>query len=118
LRLCALGGQPEVALFGERRIHRGERDLEHFAGCLALEVPRVEGARDARAEADRVREAEGRVVAERQLRDVPVRVAAQIVVAMPVDRTGELLERRFLLEQPPSVVSGRVAAVQPHLCAR
>jgi len=115
LRLRAFRGQPEVPLLGERRVHRGERHLEDVRRGVAFEVPWVKRARDARTEADRIREAETRVVAERQLREVPMRVGAQIVVAVAVDGAGEGLELRPLLRKARRIAGRRVAAVQPDL---
>jgi len=96
-RLGTLGRQAEIALLRQRRVHRGERDLENVRGRVALEVPRVERPRNPRAKADRVREAERRVVAERQRINVPVRIAAQVVVAVARQRTGERFELCLLI---------------------
>src|SRR5204863_114886 len=65
-RRGTLRGQAEIALFGQRRVHRGERDLEDVRRTVALEVPRVEWTGDPGAEAERVRKSERRRLAERR----------------------------------------------------
>ncbi len=92
---AAAGAQPLVARLGERRVHHGERHLDDRGGLVALEVPRMERMRDPGAEAERVGEAERRVVAEAEpaeRNEIPVRVDAEVVVAMPGERPGEALE--------------------------
>ena len=49
--LRTLRRQSEVALFGERRVHRRQRDLDEAEGRVPLEVPRLERAGDPGAEA-------------------------------------------------------------------
>jgi len=115
--LGALRRQAEVALLRQRGVHRCERDLEHVGRRFVFEVPGVERPREAGAKPDRVREAERRVVAERQLRHIPVRVAAEVVVAVAGDGPGKGLELRLLLGEARRIVGGRVAAVQPDLGA-
>src|SRR5207253_556354 len=79
-----------------------ERHLDEVGGPVAREVPRTEGVRDAGAEAEGVREAQRRVVAEAdsgQRREVPVRVDAEVVVAMPYQRPVELRQERALARE-------------------
>src|SRR5262249_17121102 len=113
----AFGGGPEVPLLRERRVHRREWQLEDVGGGVALDVPRVERTRDAGAEADRIREAERRVVAKRKLREVSVRVDAEVVVAMAQQRARERLELRLLVGEAPRIVRRVVAPVQADLAA-
>ena len=120
LRLCALRRQAEVALFRERRIHCGERDLDEVEWLVSLEVPRAERARDAGPEADSVRKAERRVVAEtggRERREVSVRIRAKVVIAVAGDRAGERLELLLLRSEADRIVRCGVAAVQADLGA-
>src|SRR4051794_29248296 len=95
LRLGSLCGETEVALLRERRVHRGEGDLDQVQRLFAFEVPGPEGPRDAGAEAEGVGKAQRRVVTQadlRERREVPVRIDAEVVVAMAGDRSGERLE--------------------------
>ena len=89
LGLGALCRQPDVALFRERGVHRRERDLDELEWLVPLEAPRSERARDPGAKADRIRKSECRVVAKPRGRDgceIPVRVHAEVVVAVSCDR--------------------------------
>jgi len=67
LRLGAFRRQPEVAFFRERGIHHRERDLDEIEWLVPLEVPRTERPGDSGTEADRVGEAERRVVAKAEV---------------------------------------------------
>ena len=120
LRLRALRRQAEVALFRERRIHCGERNLDEVEWLVSFEVPRAERTRNAGPEADSVRKAERRVVAEtggRERREVSVRIRAKVVIAMAGDRAGERLELLLLRSEADRIVSRGVAAVQADLGA-
>src|SRR6266550_7306777 len=84
LRLGPLRRESEVTLFRERCIHCRERDLDEAEWLAPLEVPRVERAGDPRPEAERVREAQRRVVAKAdgpEGGEVLVRIHAEVVVA-------------------------------------
>src|SRR5579884_116533 len=108
------GREPFVALLGEGRVHHGERHLDEVGRTFAREVPRPERVRDAGPEAERVRKAERGVVAEAdpgERREVPVRVDAEVVVALPEQRAVELREQRPLPREPVEVVGGEIAAV-------
>src|SRR5438552_905766 len=77
--------------------------------------------RDPCAETDRVRKTERRVVAKAEVRepcDIPVRVAAQVVVAVSAHLARERLERSLFFRQQRYVVRCRVAAVQAYLGSR
>jgi len=117
LRLGALRRQAQIALLRQRRVHRRERDLQNVGRCVAVEVPRVEWPRDAGPEADRVGKPQRRVVPEGQLGDVSMRVGAQVVVAVPGDGPGEVLQPSLLLGEPLRVVRRGVAPVQADLRA-
>jgi hypothetical protein len=85
LRLGSLGRQSEVTLFRERCIHCRERDLDEVEWLVAFEVPWLERAGDPGAEADRIREAQRRVVAKpgrRERDEIPVWIQAEVVVAV------------------------------------
>src|SRR5262245_53673347 len=89
----------EVALCGQSHVHRGKWNLDEVARRLTLEVPRTERVREPRPEADRVSEAEGRVVGEAGRLDRPevsVRVDTQEVVTLAADRSRQLLEALLL----------------------
>ena len=76
--------------------------------------------RDAGAEAERVREAERRVVAEAdpgERREIPVRIDAEVVVALPDQRPVELRQQRTLAREPVEVLRREVAAVEADLGA-
>ena len=115
VRLCAFCGQSEVALLGESRVHRRERDLEDLRRRLGLEVPGVERSPDAGTEADGVGKADRRVVAEGKPCDVPVWISAEVVVTVACNRACERLERCLLGGEPRRIVGGGVAPVQPNL---
>jgi len=111
-------GQSHVPL--ERRIHDRQRDFEKIQRLVTPEVPRAKRAGDPRAKADHVGQAERRVVGEaecRERRKVPMRVAPQVVVAMPSNRPRKRLQRGLLLAETLGVVGGRVAPVQADLGA-
>src|SRR3989442_1206264 len=85
LRLGALCREAEVALFRERGIHRGERDLEQIERRIVLEAPRPEGPCDAGTKSDRIGKAERGVIAQSELGErceVAVRIRAEEVVAV------------------------------------
>ena len=89
LGLGAFCRQSEVALIRERGVHRGERNLDEVEWLIPLEAPRPERAGDPGAKADRIRKPERRVVAKprgREGGEIPVRVHAEVVVAVSCDR--------------------------------
>ena len=85
---------------------------------VPLEVPRAERARNAGPEADSIREAERRVVAEtsgRERREVSVRIRAKVVIAVTCDRAGKRFELLLLCCESDRIVGCCVAAVQADL---
>src|SRR5262249_28819054 len=115
-----LDAEVEVALGGEGDVHRRKRNLDQIERSVTLEVPGAERMGDPRPEADRVPEAERRVVGEAGLlerTEIAVRVDAQEVVALALNRPGQRLESLLLAGDPLRVVCGRVAAMEPDLGA-
>src|SRR5213592_1932973 len=113
-----LDAEVQVALGGQRDVHRRERHLDQVVRRFPLEVPGPERMRDPGPESDRVAEAEGRVVGEAsrlERAQVSVRVDAQEVVALALDRPGQRLEPLLLAREALGIVCGRVAAVEPDL---
>ena len=118
--LGLLDREAEVARLGERDVHRRERDLDEVERAVVLEVPRPERVRDAGPEARRAAEAEARVVREAELgerREVRVRIDAEVVVALAVERRAEPLQLCLLLGDQRVVERGRVARVEADLGA-
>ena len=81
-----------------------------------FDVPRSEGLCDPGPEARRTTEAEARVVREPEVgerREVRVRIDAQVVEALPVERRAEALELRLLVRDQTGLEGSLKLACRP-----
>src|SRR5205085_8943843 len=93
-------------------------NLDEIERRVALEVPRPERARKSCSKADRIREAERRVVQETERRERPqvsMRIDSEVVVAGAGRLHSEPLERGPLRRELRVVVGRTVRRVEPDL---
>jgi hypothetical protein len=117
-RLGGRGRQPSVPLLGQRRIHHREWHLDQIGGLVPRDIPHPEWMCDPGTEAEGVWKAERGVIAEADVgerHEIPVRIGAEVVVAVPEERPVQLREKGALPREAVEVLGGEIAAVEADL---